>query len=203
MTALDRNVGLIAGACAAVVYAACVFLIDLGLLWSALPAVAVCAAVLLLAPGGPMGKKLEPTQAEKAAMVAGRAKIKSMREMLGSLPHSAQRVIVERIVEKSGRIADAIEQDWNKFQAAQPFLVSYLEPIEGWLKRYSLVVSRGIQLSESVRLEAENETLPRMERSLDKLYQRLHVKDIAFVMGGNEVELNFPIIEARSEETGS
>ncbi len=203
MNALDRNVGLASGIAAAATYAACVFLIDLGLLWSALPAVAVCAAVLLLAPGGPMGKKLEATPAEKAAMASGRAKIKSMQEMLQSLPAGKQRDIVGRIVDMSTKIADAIELDWNKFQAAQPFLVSYLEPIEGWLKRYSLVVSRGIELPESIRLEAENETLPRMERSLDKLYQRLHVKDIAFVMGGNEVELSFPIIEARSEETGS
>lgn len=203
MKTLDGKVGLVAGAAAALAYIILVIFVNLDLVLAIVPAAAVAGAVLLVAPGGPMGKRLKPTDAEAKAMAKGReilndltAKVKVMPARKETNAHKR----LESILVKADRVLDVIESDWNKFAAADHFLQKVLEPMQNWLERYLRVVGRDIDFGKDVIVRAEEETLPYLERSLNAYFDQLHVNDIAGLMMSGEVQLKFPKIDLKLED---
>lgn len=203
MRTLDRNIGLVAGGVGAAVYAACVLLLGINLLVSIAPAALVVVAVLLVSPGGPMGKRLTPTKAEAQCIADAGAKLEALasiaQEMRGTSTEPPK-VLVLQILDKAGQILSVISHDANKFQAAEPFKVKYVEPLDDWLRKYIRVQTRGLDFAKRALDSAEQETLPRLLKEFSKLYENLHINDVAGLMQGNAVELTFPGIELNDEE---
>lgn len=203
MRTLDRNIGLVAGGVGAAIYAVCVLFLGINLLVSIAPAALVVVAVLLVSPGGPMGKRLTPTKAEAHAIADAGAKLEALaslaQEMRGSSTEPPK-VLVIQILDKAGQILAVIGHDANKFQAAEPFKVKYVEPLDDWLRKYIRVQTRGLDFAKRALDSAEQETLPRLLKEFSKLYENLHINDVAGLMQGNAVELTFPGIELNDEE---
>ena len=203
MRTLDRNIGLIAGVLGAAVYAACVLLLEINILVAAAPAVLVAVAVLLVAPGGPMGKRLTPTKLEAQAIDAASGKLDGLvslaRDMQGSSDQAPKSLVLD-VLGKAQKILEVIESDANKFQAAEPFLTKYVEPLDDWLRKYIRIQGRGLDFAQKALESAERDTLPRLLKEFGKLYENLHINDVAGLMQGNAVELTFPGIELNDEE---
>lgn len=203
MKTLDSKVGLAAGAVGAVTYVVSVLFFNVDLLWAILPTIALAAAVLLVAPGGPMGKRTKPNDAEARAMARAREILKSLESRVDEMPERREtqpRKRLKSILYKADRVQDVIESDWNKFAAAEHFLQKVLEPMQNWLDRYLRVAGRDLEFAKDILTKAEEDTLPYLERSLDTYFEQLHVNDIAGLMSSGEVQLKFPKIELKLED---
>jgi hypothetical protein len=89
----------------------------------------------------------------------------------------ASRRIV-RIGEQAARILAAIRDDPGKHAAAATYLTSYLDPIYSVLSRYLLLAERGLDSAAAALASTEQETLPKLEAALDRLYEKLHAEDV-------------------------
>lgn len=201
MDKIDTKAGIAAGVLGGVAYAACVFLLNLGLLMSIVPAALICAAVMFLMPGGPLGPRLKPTEAETRAMNESQQKIDAIRRAASSV--SGERAATARprlteIADKAQRIVDAIKQDANKWAVAQRFLDTYLVPIEREATRYATLASRNIKSTQWALDDFENNALPNVARQLDEQYAQLHITDVAWL--GTELGTSFPKIDLKLED---
>ncbi len=198
----DIVAGLAAGAVAVTTFVLCVFAIDLSVVVSLLPAVLTGAAVMLLVPGTTLSQRTTPNEQEAAAIKAAQAKVKILRGYAGQIPsqHAVAKELVAEIGEEANRILTAIESDWNKFAAAEPFLNQYLVPIDSWLSRYVLLTTRGIESAKDFIATAERKTLPDIKTQLNDLYEKLHINDVAQFLAGSMGGMSFPNIELKAEE---
>jgi 5-bromo-4-chloroindolyl phosphate hydrolysis protein len=199
----DLTAGLIAGVAGIASYAVCIFALNMNELTSLVPAILLAGAALLVVPGGPLARRTKPNEQEAHAIAGAAAKIKNLRGYAAQIPanHAVARQLVGEIGDEAARILDAIEKDWNKFQAAEPFLNQYLVPIDSWLSRYVLLTSRGIESAKDFLAQAERKTLPEIKGSLVDLYEKLHVNDVAQFLAGTMGGMNFPNIDLKNEES--
>ncbi|CAN5559575.1 hypothetical protein BH11CYA1_BH11CYA1_25620 [soil metagenome] len=201
----DVIAGFSAGGVAVLTYIICVFLVDLSVVTSLLPAVLAGAGVMFLVPGTTFTRRTTPNDQEAAAIKGAHAKVKSLQGYAAQIPaqHAVARGIVEEIAAEANRILVAIESDWNKFQAAEPFLNQYLVPIDSWLSRYVLLTTRGIESAKDFLASAERKALPDIKAQLTDLYEKLHINDVAQFLAGSMGGMSFPNIDLKSEETSS
>ncbi len=198
----DVVAGLTAGGVAVTSISACVFILQMPIAVSLLPAVLLGAGVMLLFPGTSLAERTTPNEKEEAAITAARLKIRSLQSCAAKIP--AQRTVaiglVRDIAAEASRILVAIESDSNKFQAAEPFLNQYLVPIDSWLSRYLLLVDRDIESAKDFIAAAERNALPDIKSQLTNLYENLHVNDVAEFLAGSMGGLAFPNIELKNEQ---
>ncbi len=201
----DVIAGLTAGGVAVLTYVTCVFLVDLSVVVSLIPAVLTGAGVMFLVPGTTFTQRTTMNEQEAAAVKAAHVKVKALQGYADQIP--AQHVVAKRLVaeiaEEANRILGAIESDWNKFQAAEPFLNQYLVPIDSWMSRYVLLTTRGIESAKDFIASAERKALPDIKTQLTDLYEKLHINDVAQFLAGSMGGMSFPNIELKSEETSS
>ncbi len=201
----DVVAGLAAGGAAVVSYVTCVFLVDLSVVVSLIPAVLTGAGVIFLVPGTTFTQRTTMNEQEAAAIKAAHVKVKALQGYADQIPaqHAVAKRLVAEIAEEANRILVAIESDWNKFQAAEPFLNQYLVPIDSWLSRYVLLTTRGIESAKDFIASAERKALPDIKTQLTDLYEKLHINDVAQFLAGSMGGMSFPNIELKSEETSS
>lgn len=202
MRTLDRNVGLMAGVAATVTLLACEFVFNVALPLSLIPSLLVGAGVLLVSPGGLMGKRLTPTKQEAAAMKAADEALRRLAERASQIRdiNKVPRELCTRILADAARCLQVIETDANKFEASLPFLNRYIEPLEKWMEGYLRVLSRDLDIAKQALKTAEEDTLPRLTRDFATLYEQLHINDVASLQTGSVMELRFPGIELNDEE---
>lgn len=201
MDKIDTKAGIAAGLIGGAAYAACVFLLDLGLLMSAVPAVLLCAAVMFLAPGGPLAPRQKPTEAEAQAMSQAQEKIDSIRRAAASVTGERAanaRARLAEIADKAQQILDAIRNDRNKWAVARKFVDLLMTPIEAEVVRYATLASRNIKSTAWALDQFENEALPRVAQQLSDQYAQLHVTDVAWL--GTELLTKLPTIELKLED---
>lgn len=201
----DVVAGLAAGGAAVLSYGTCVFLVDLSVVVSLIPAVLTGAGVIFLVPGTTFTQRTTMNEQEAAAIKAAHVKVKALQGYADQIPaqHAAAKRLVAEIGEEANRILVAIESDWNKFQAAEPFLNQYLVPIDSWLSRYVLLTTRGIESAKDFLASAERKALPDIKTQLTDLYEKLHINDVAQFLAGSMGGMSFPNIDLKSEETSS
>lgn len=201
----DVVAGLAAGGAAVVSYVTCVFLVDLSVVVSLIPAVLTGAGVIFLVPGTTFTQRTTMNEQEAAAIKAAHVKVKALQGYADQIPaqHAVAKRLVAEIGEEAKRILVAIESDWNKFQAAEPFLNQYLVPIDSWLSRYVLLTTRGIESAKDFLASAERKALPDIKTQLTDLYEKLHINDVAQFLAGSMGGMSFPNIDLKSEETSS
>ncbi|MBA4234000.1 MAG: hypothetical protein C0465_25850 [Ralstonia sp.] len=201
----DVVAGLAAGGAAVVSYVTCVFLVDLSVVVSLIPAVLTGAGVIFLVPGTTFTQRTTMNEQEAAAIKAAHVKVKALQGYADQIPaqHAVAKRLVAEIGEEANRILVAIESDWNKFQAAESFLNQYLVPIDSWLSRYVLLTTRGIESAKDFLASAERKTLPDIKTQLTDLYEKLHINDVAQFLAGSMGGMSFPNIDLKSEETSS
>jgi len=199
----DVVAGLVAGGVAVLSYVTCVFLVDLSVVVSLLPAVLTGASVMFLVPGTTFTQRTTMNEQEAAAIKAAHVKVKALQGYADQIPaqHAVAKRLVAEIGEEANRILVAIESDWNKFQAAEPFLNQYLVPIDSWLSRYVLLTTRGIESAKDFIASAERKALPDIKTQLTDLYEKLHINDVAQFLAGSMGGMSFPNIELKSEES--
>lgn len=199
----DVVAGLAAGGVAVLTYVTCVFLADFSVGVSLLPAVLSGAGVLFLVPGTTFTQRTTMNEQEAAAVKAAQIKVKALQGYADQIPaqHAVAKRLVAEIGEEANRILVAIESDWNKFQAAEPFLNQYLVPIDSWLSRYVLLTARGIESAKDFIASAERKALPDIKTQLTDLYEKLHINDVAQFLAGSMGGMSFPNIELKSEES--
>ena len=202
MRALDRNVGLAAGLAAAVSLVLCVFVFQVTLVLSLVPSVLVGAAVLLLAPGGPMGRRLTPDKEEAEAIAQSKAKLGRLGKMIDELndPHAPGATAARAVLIEADKCLYVIGKDANKFEAAGPFLKKYVTPLERWMEGYLRVLERDLEFARDALKAAERDTLPRLVRDFETLYEQLHINDVVQMQTGSITELRFAGIELNDEE---
>lgn len=169
----------------------CVYLGSMTLWLSVVVAAVVCAAIMLLAPGGALEVvRTKPTEAEQKAIDAVRQMIveitESGRKVAGDSPRGAR--LLGQIAEKMTRIIDVIATDRNKFQAAEPFRKD-MTPVCSFFPQYAKLVTRKVKAAEAAIKDAEERQLPRLIERLDSLYERLHSYDAAWLETENEFTL--------------
>ncbi|MBC7998793.1 MAG: hypothetical protein IAF58_12665 [Leptolyngbya sp.] len=186
----DRNAGLAAGGVSILTLLVCVLAMNMNLWVSVGVAAVVCFGVVFLMPGGPLGPKLKPTEAEARAISAVRQKIAGIAECSRQVRSASPRgsSLIDQIVEKTTRIIDVIAEDRNKFASAEPFLRD-IEPVCDWFPLYVKLVVRQVQTAQPAIKDAEERQLPRLIKRFDNLYERLHSYDAAWLETGNEVTL--------------
>lgn len=201
----DVVAGLAAGGAAVLSYVTCVFLVDLSVVVSLIPAVLTGAGVIFLVPGTTFTQRTTMNEQEAAAIKAAHIKVKALQGYADQIPaqHAVAKRLVAEIGEEANRILVAIESDWNKFQAAEPFLNQYLVPIDSWLSRYVLLTTRGIESAKDFLASAERKALPDIKTQLTDLYEKLHINDVAQFLAGSMGGMSFPNIDLKSEETSS
>lgn len=203
MKSLDTKVGLAIGGAFALTYIVLVLFVKMDPYGGLIPAILVAGGVYLLAPGGPMGRRATPTHEEARHMAESRKLLEALSAKAKDMPRGKNekaRQAVGRVLEKANQIQTVIETDWNKFQAAHTFLTKVVQPMSDWMDGYFRIFGRDLAISKRALEQAEKTFLPHLEDSLTTLYERLHINDIAGIMSGNEVELQFPKIELTEEE---
>lgn len=201
MHKIDTTAGIAAGVLGGVAYAACVFWLNLGLLGALIPAALVCVAVMVMAPGGPLGPRVKPTEAETRAMSQSQEKIDAIRKAASGVTGeraATAKTRLNEIADKAQRIVDVIKQDSNKWAIAQRFLDTYLVPIEREASRYAVLATRNIKSTQWALDGFENDSLPNVARQLDEQYAQLHITDVAWL--GTELGTSFPKIDLKLED---
>lgn len=140
--------------------------------------------------------KPDPAVAESAALDALIArcqeKVVEIQQAAGwaeftGKPQVEQQLL--RIHRAARRVLDAIEQDPNKREAAEPYLTEYLTPITDVLGQYVRLSGRELSLAAAELAELETRTLPLIERRLTKLHEQIHSADVM------ALELNTKMLE--------
>lgn len=134
----------------------------------------------------------EENAALEATLARCREKVTEIGQFAGWAEFAGKPPVEEqllRIARVAGRILDAIGQDPNKRQAAEPYLTEYLVPITDVLAQYVRLAGRKLALAQAELTEIETQTLPLIERRLTRLYEQIHSADVA------SLELNTKMLE--------
>lgn len=185
----ERNAGVVVGGASVITLLVCIFAAHLSVIVSLVVAALVFAAAALLMPGGALNQ-LRPTEKQARAMQASREAIGLIREHASRLtvasPLGFQ--LLDQLAERAEKVLSVIQQDRNKFKAAEPFYSGCMKPIVEFIPNYTRLAER--QIGKEQLAEAEQKTLPRLIAQIDEVFERLHTMDVAWLE--TDLELTLP-----------
>lgn len=166
--------------------------------WLAAPlAVVTYLAVVLLWPGRD-GLDEPDARRQRSAYQAAIANAEAIRGLQAWIVDPSVRDQVDRILNRAGQVLEVMRED-DDLTAAPLFNDHLLTPIRTLLVEYVRLSKREISGANDLLEKTETQYLPRIERSIDTFYERLHrshVVDLATL--GEVLELNLDRISTTS-----
>ncbi len=135
---------------------------------------------------------------QHAAYEAARANTEAIRALQTRIGKPEVRDLVGNILDRIADVLAVMREDDN-LEAAPLFNDNLVTPVRALLTEYARLSNRGVSSAGDLLEKIETHDLPRIERTLDTFYERLHrahVIDLAIL--GEVLELNLDSVDTTS-----